>query len=74
MSDYLTIKEAASVIGVTSQTLRNWEKKRVLVPYRNPVNNYRLYKMADVEHFIEKLRNDRLKNSKFRVQIKIFQN
>lgn len=40
---YLTIKEAAKLLGVTPLTLRNWEKKRKLIPYRNPINNYRLY-------------------------------
>lgn len=46
---YLTIKEAAEFVGVTPLTLRNWDKKGKLVAYRHPVNNYRLYRVADLE-------------------------
>ena len=40
---YLTIKEAARLLGVTPLTLRNWEKRGKLIPYRHPFNKYRLY-------------------------------
>lgn len=49
---YLSIKDVAKIIGVTPLTLRNWDKRGVLVAYRNPVNNYRLYRYADVADFI----------------------
>lgn len=49
---YLTIKQTARILGVTPLTLRNWDKKGALVAYRNPVNNYRLYRYADVSDFI----------------------
>ncbi|MBI2052849.1 MAG: MerR family DNA-binding transcriptional regulator, partial [Candidatus Ryanbacteria bacterium] len=46
---YFTIKEAAGLLGVTPLTLRNWDKKGKLVAYRHPVNNYRVYKLEDIE-------------------------
>lgn len=48
MSDYMTIKEAAEFLKVTGQTLRNWDNLGKLKPYRHPMNNYRLYKKADL--------------------------
>lgn len=49
---YLTLKDVAKTLGVTPLTLRNWDKKGFLVAYRNPVNNYRVYRYADVADFI----------------------
>lgn len=49
---YLTIKEVAEILSVTPLTLRNWDKKGLLAAYRNPVNNYRLYRHADIADFV----------------------
>ena len=46
--EYLTIKDAAELLGVTPTTLRNWDKSKKLVAHRNPVNGYRLYTLEDV--------------------------
>ena len=46
--EYLTIKDAAELLGVTPTTLRNWDKSKKLVAHRNPVNGYRLYTVEDV--------------------------
>lgn len=53
---YISIREASKIIGVTPLTLRNWDKKRLLVAYRNPLNNYRLYRYADVADLIAAIR------------------
>lgn len=37
------------MLGVTPLTVRNWDAKGKLAAYRNPINNYRLYKVEDVE-------------------------
>lgn len=47
--EYLRIKAAAAVLGVSVNTLRNWERSGKLVAYRHPVNGHRLYKRADLE-------------------------
>ncbi|KKS16370.1 MAG: Type I restriction-modification system, DNA adenine N6-methyltransferase subunit [Parcubacteria group bacterium GW2011_GWB1_41_6] len=49
---YLTIKEAAGLIGVTPLTLRNWDKKGKLAAIRHPINNYRVYDLSDLENFL----------------------
>lgn len=68
---YITIKETADLLGVTAQTLRAWEKKGILVPYRNQANNYRVYTIRQVEGFLNKMKNDRLKKGRFRLRIEI---
>lgn len=52
---YLTIKEVAALLGVTVLTLRNWDKTGKLKAYRNPINNYRIYKPEEVELFCRKI-------------------
>ena len=46
---FLTVKEVARLLGVTPLTVRNWDQKGKLTAYRHPMNNYRLYKVEDVE-------------------------
>jgi len=45
--DMLSVEEAASALGISSQTLRNWEKKGIFVPTRS-AGGHRRYKRADV--------------------------
>lgn len=47
--DYLTIREAAAFLGVSPNTLRNWERAGKISTHRHPLNGYRLYKQADLE-------------------------
>lgn len=57
--EYLTIKDAAELLGVTPTTLRNWDKSKKLVAHRNPVNGYRLYAVEDVTKILrDKGEND----------------
>lgn len=46
---YLRIKAAAAVLGVSVNTLRNWERSGKLVAYRHPVNGHRLYRREDLD-------------------------
>lgn len=66
---YITIKEAARILMVTPLTLRNWDKKGVLIAYRNPVNNYRVYRADQIEMFLRKLENSKNKRSGRRIDI-----
>jgi len=52
---YLTVKEVADLLGVTTLTLRNWDKSGKLKALRNPINRYRIYKPGDIELFLRKL-------------------
>jgi excisionase family DNA binding protein len=57
---FLSVNEVAKIIGVTPLTVRNWDKKKRLVAYRNPVNNYRLYKVEDVENLMKKIEGSQI--------------
>jgi len=50
--DYLRIKEAARLIGVSEATLRNWGKQGKIKVHRHPVNGYRLFKRHDLEEVL----------------------
>ena len=52
---YLTIKEAAEMLGVTALTLRNWDSRGKLVAYRHPINNYRVYRLDQIELFLRSI-------------------
>lgn len=49
---YLTIREAAYILGVTPLTLRNWDKNGKFKAQRHPMNNYRVYKSDDLIRII----------------------
>lgn len=53
--DFIQIKEAAEILGVSKLTLRNWDKSGKLVAYRHPINNYRVYKSEDIHNIIKKI-------------------
>ena len=54
---YVTIKEASDILGVSPLTLRNWDKNGKLKALRHPMNNYRVYKMEDLEEVIHEIEN-----------------
>lgn len=55
MTKYMTICEAAEMLSITKQTLRNWDKQGKLKPHRHPMNNYRLYKKSDLVKLLRKI-------------------
>ena len=46
---HVTLAEAASLLGVSKATLRNWDKAGKLNALRHPVNGYRLYQLAELQ-------------------------
>lgn len=48
----ITIKQAAKILGVTPLTLRNWDNSGKFAASRHPINNYRVYKLADIENLL----------------------
>lgn len=56
---FLNVKQVAKILGVTPLTVRNWDKKGKLQAYRNPINNYRVYKIDDVEKLLEVIENSK---------------
>lgn len=53
--DFVKIHEAAELLGVTEQTLRNWDRARKLKPVRHPINGYRMYRVADLHSILGEL-------------------
>jgi excisionase family DNA binding protein len=49
---FITVKEAAKMLGVTPLTLRNWDKKGKLLAGRHPFNNYRVYAREDIDKIL----------------------
>ena len=47
--EYLTIKDAAKILGVNPETLRRWDNIGKLKTKRHPINNYRIYNPVEVE-------------------------
>lgn len=48
-SEFLLVNEAAALLQVAPNTVRAWAAAGKLCEYRHPVNNYRLFRKADVE-------------------------
>lgn len=55
MTQYLLINKASKFLSVTTQTLRNWDNLGKLKAHRHPINNYRLYKISDLEKIMKKI-------------------
>jgi excisionase family DNA binding protein len=53
LKDYLRISEAAEYLGVSPNTLRNWENAGKVVAVRHPVSGYRLFKRKDLDALLK---------------------
>jgi len=53
---FFTVSEAADLLGVTTTTLRNWDKAGKLKPSRDPINSYRLYRAEDITCLLQERR------------------
>lgn len=58
LSEYLTVTEAARLLGVCTSTLRNWDRAGKLKPKRHPMNRYRLYRRDELEAVLRSVRED----------------
>lgn len=55
LRDYLLIRDAASFLGVSQATLRNWDREGKIAAYRNPINGYRLFRRAELEALLKRI-------------------
>jgi DNA (cytosine-5)-methyltransferase 1 len=53
--DFLRVKEASELLGVCPNTLRSWGRIGKLPEYRHPLNQYRLYKRADIAKLLRQI-------------------
>ena len=55
IEEYITLTEAAKIIGKSKETLRRWDKEGILIASREPVSNYRIYKLTDIQALMGEL-------------------
>lgn len=55
LKDFFRISEAADYLGVSPNTLRNWESAGKIVAHRHPVNDYRLFKRDDLDALLKQV-------------------
>ena len=48
MKKYSTISEISKLLGLSTDTIRFYEKKGLVHPHVNPENNYRMYTLMNV--------------------------
>jgi excisionase family DNA binding protein len=53
--EYVKVKEASEVLGVSVMTLHRWDAKGKLKSFRHPINNYRLYKVNELRKLLKKI-------------------
>lgn len=58
------INEFAKLAGVYPDTVRNYQEKGLLPDRRNPLNNYRIFTMRDLEKFKKLLSGQVVHNRK----------
>jgi excisionase family DNA binding protein len=51
----LPIRDAASFLGVSEGTLRNWDREGKIATHRNPINGYRLFRKSDLEALLRRV-------------------
>jgi len=55
LSEYLTIHDASTYLGVSPNTLRNWGRDGKVPMHRHPINKYRLFKRSDLEEILKQI-------------------
>lgn len=55
LSEYALTAEAAQILGVSQNTIRNWARAGKLPVRRNPANNYRMFKRSDLQDLLRRV-------------------
>ena len=53
MEQYYTIHKVSKLLGVSTQTLRNWDKNGKLKPHHTTESGYRYYSREDLNKFMK---------------------
>ncbi|MBU0717218.1 MAG: helix-turn-helix domain-containing protein [Planctomycetes bacterium] len=56
INEYLTVGEAADLLGVSKNTLRRWDRAGKLEARRHPITGYRLYLRSELDAFLKRVR------------------
>jgi len=54
--EFLTVKETSEILGVNPETIRRWDRKGKLIAKRHPMNNYRIYKVFEIERILNEIK------------------
>ncbi len=68
-AEYRTVGEAAAFLGVSSATLRNWDRAGKLKSRRHPHNGYRIYLHQDLEAILRSADLSRFTDGSFAPEI-----
>ncbi|MCR9293903.1 MAG: helix-turn-helix domain-containing protein [bacterium] len=52
LTDYVTVTEAARILGCSPNTARKWGERGDIPMRRNPANGYRLFRRDDLDSFL----------------------
>jgi excisionase family DNA binding protein len=52
---FVRVKEAAELLGVSPNTIRAWGAAGKIAEHRHPVNNYRLFKVKELQAIVAKM-------------------
>ncbi len=63
LKDFLRISEAAEYLGVSPNTLRNWENAGKIAAHRHPVNGYRLFKQKELDELLRPIQSSEVAQS-----------
>ena len=55
LDQFLTVKQAAAFLGVSPNTVRNWDRNDKIPVYRHPLSQYRLFKREDLERLLQQV-------------------
>jgi len=55
LKSYLTVSQAATLLGVSPNTLRNWDNSGKLKARKQPISGYRLYQKSELDRFLKRL-------------------
>ena len=56
LNEYLTVGEAAELLGVSKDTLRRWDRAGKLKARRHPITGYRLYLRDELSAWLKRLK------------------
>jgi len=52
LENCVRVGEAAVILGVSTKTVRNWDRAGKVKARRHPVNGYRLYSRSELEELL----------------------
>lgn len=55
LNEYVMTAEAADILGVSQNTVRQWAETGAIPVRRNPANGYRLFRRTDLEAFLSQV-------------------